>query len=154
MQVSEVMSTDPDVLVSGTPLRELETRLMSHHVGGFPVVDGGKLVGMVTRSDLVRILEVEHTIDDQLSDPALGAPGSSDEDARSRGARIGARLEAMTVADVMVHDVSSVSPEASVAEAAETMVERGIHRLPVVDGERLVGIVTSLDLARLVADGY
>lgn len=151
MQVREIMSTDVETLSPDLPVSDLEDRLISHRVGGFPVVDEGKLVGMVTRSDLVRVLDLEHTIDAQLGE-AVGAVAEADS-ATGRGARIGARLEAMTVADVMIRRVVFVSPTDGVAEAARTMVEKRVHRLPVVDAGRLVGIVTSLDVARLVAEG-
>lgn len=148
MQVRDIMSPGPDALSPGMPVRELEERLVSHQVSGFPVLEEGKLVGIVTRSDLVRVLELEHTIDDQLGEGVTGP-----DSARSRGARIGARLEAMTVGDVMVRSVLSVSPDTPVADAARTMVEARVHRLPVVGEGGLVGLVTSLDLARAIADG-
>ena len=152
MQAREIISPRPEVLSPGMPVRELEERLISHHVGGFPVLDHGKLVGMVTRSDLVRVLDLEHTIDDLIAEraEATGAPADSSQ---SRGARIGARLEAMTVADVMVRDVVTVAPETPIEEVARTMVQAHVHRLPVVDGDRLVGLVTGVDLARVIAEG-
>ena len=153
MQVRQIMSKEPDTLSSSVPVRDLEERLIAHRVGGYPVVDEGKLVGMVTRSDLVRVLDLEHTIDDQLGEAASAALAASTDAPIRRGARIGARLEVMTVADVMIRGVVSVSQDASVAEAARLMVERRVHRLPVMEGTRLVGIVTSLDLAKLVAEG-
>jgi CBS domain-containing protein len=153
MHVREIMSPTPETLSPGLPVRDLEERLISHRVGGFPVVDEGKLVGMVTRSDLVRVLDLEHTIDDQLGEAASAAVAGAADSEQSRGARIGARLEAMTVADVMIRGVVSVSPDDPVAEAARLMVEHRVHRLPVVEDGRLVGIVTSLDVARIVAVG-
>jgi len=153
MLVREIMSTELETVAPSLPIDDLIEKLISERVGGFPVVEDDKLVGMVTRSDLVRVLDLEHTIDAQLGE-ALGATLTSDADTLGRrGARIGARLGAMTVDDMMIQGVISVSQEAPVAEAARMLVERGIHRLPVVDGDRLVGIVTSLDIANLVATG-
>ncbi|MGI9590628.1 MAG: CBS domain-containing protein [Myxococcota bacterium] len=152
MHVRDIMSPRPEVLSPGMPVRELEERFISHQVGGFPVLEHGKLVGLVTRSDLVRVLDLEHTIDDLIAERAesAGAPADSSQ---SRGARIGARLEAMTVADVMVRDVITVAPETPVEDAARAMIEARVHRLPVVEGDQLVGLVTGLDLARAIAEG-
>ena len=153
MKVGEIMSGDAETLRPNVPIAELEERLISHRVGCFPVVEAGALVGMVTRSDLVRVLDLEHTIDAQLGDAVSAQLAGGGDSASERGARIGARLEAMTVGDVMIHDVVSVARDAPVAEAARLMVERNVHHLPVVDGTQLVGVVTSLDLSRLVAEG-
>jgi len=153
MRVRDIMTAAPDTLSPTLPVRDLEERLISHRVGGFPVVDEGKLVGMVTRSDLVRVIDLEHTIDAQLGEAISASLDEGADSETARGARIGARLGAMTVADVMIRGVVSVQADASIDEAARLMVERRVHRLPVVEGSRLVGIVTSLDLARLVAEG-
>ena len=152
MRVQDIMSPRPDVQSPDMPVRELEERLISHDVGGFPVLEHGKLVGLVTRSDLVRVLDLEHTIDDLIGERAE-AEGAPPDTSRSRGARIGARLEAMTVADVMVRDLITVSSQATLEEAARAMVDARVHRLPVVDGDRLMGMVTGLDLARAIAEG-
>jgi CBS domain-containing protein len=61
-------------------------------------------------------------------------------------------MERLRVRDVMISDVLTVPPDLPVTEAAKLLVERRIHRLPVVDGEKLVGIVSSLDFTRVVAE--
>jgi CBS domain-containing protein len=66
---------------------------------------------------------------------------------------IGQRMEQLSVRDVMIRDVVTVPPDLPLAKAAQLMVERRIHRLPVVEHEKLVGIVSSLDFTRLVAEG-
>jgi CBS domain-containing protein len=65
---------------------------------------------------------------------------------------IGKRMEQLSVGDVMIRDVVSIAPDLPVAKAAQLMIERRIHRLPVVDDGKLVGIVSSLDFTRLVAE--
>jgi len=153
MRVRDIMSPAPETVGPRTPVRDLAERLISHRVGGFPVVERGALVGMVTRSDLVRVIDLEGTIDAQLGEAVDAQLAGKPESSSGRGARIGARLEAMTVADLMIRGVVSIDAEASVRDAAKLLVERRVHRLPVVEGEKLVGIVTSLDVTRLVAEG-
>jgi len=65
------------------------------------------------------------------------------------GERTGRRLEELTVADVMAREPVTVGP----ADAARLLVEHRFHRVPVVESGRLVGILTSLALARSIAEG-
>ena len=157
IRVRDVMRTKLQTVGPKMPLAELEGALIRHRVSGFPVVEDGRLLGVVTRSDIVRTLVVEHTFDEQISDYYDGLSRMSEADVAEgvieMGARVGARIEGMSVADVMVTNVITVAPEQSLVEVAELMVENGIHRLPVTEAGALVGMVTSLDLAGLIATG-
>jgi CBS domain-containing protein len=148
---AEVRTVAPDMALS-----DLERRFLEEHVSGFPVVEGGRLVGVVSRSDVVRQLSVERSVAESLSDYYRDV-GAFDEDAdesvASIGRQVGARIEGMRVADVMVHAAITGSPEEAVSDIARRLLERHIHRIPIVEAGRLVGIVTSLDLVRLFADG-
>jgi CBS domain-containing protein len=68
------------------------------------------------------------------------------------GGAIGNRMERLRVRDVMIQDVLTVPPDLPVAKAAQLLIERRIHRLPVVENGKLVGIVSSLDFTRIVAE--
>jgi CBS domain-containing protein len=145
----EVRTVPPDL-----PLSELEERFLQHRVSGFPVTAGDELVGIVSRSDVVRKLSVEQAWAESLSDyyrdwtglapagPSLGEIGS----------QVGQRIESLRVSDVMVEAPVTVTPDTALSEAAGLLVARRIHRVPVVEDGRLVGILTSLDLARRVAE--
>jgi CBS domain-containing protein len=157
MRVRDVMETKLQTVQPQLPVTEFEQRLIEHRVGGFPVVDDGKLVGVVTRSDVVRTLNVERTYEAQLSDFYNAVSPFSEADIEESvaqvGARIGARIEHMTVKDVMCKTVLTAEPEQTLEEISRVMVDNGIHRLPVTENGMLVGIVTTLDLVRLIADG-
>jgi CBS domain-containing protein len=58
IRVADVMSKNPMRVAPDLPLPELQRRLISDRVGGYPVVEDGKLVGLVSRSDVVRALDV------------------------------------------------------------------------------------------------
>lgn len=153
LQVADVMRKDVLCLSPGMPLTELESWLLEERVGGAPVVADGQLVGLVSRSDLVRRLVLETTLAasalDTVAGPAEDAAGSS---ARIASA-VASRWQRLQVADVMVHDVVTVGPDAPVAKAARLLVERHIHRLVVTERGRVVGLLSSLDLVGLLADG-
>lgn len=62
-------------------------------------------------------------------------------------------LRQIAVKEAMSSEVHTTTPQTPIAEAARTMIERRIGCLPVLEGDRLVGILTETDLVRLVADG-
>ena len=66
--VKEIMQRNIRTIAPGVPLPELEQTLLMDGVSGFPVVDKGKLVGIVSRSDIVRQLYLEHYAAESTSD--------------------------------------------------------------------------------------
>lgn len=157
IRVRDVMETELRTIGTKVPLAELERELIEQRVSGFPVVEGGQLVGVVSRSDIVRIIDVERSYDEHISDYYRMLSTADADQAQQaeveEGARVGARLEGLTVADAMIKTVITTEPDADLVQVAKLMVDRGIHRLPVSEGGQLVGIVTSLDLVHQIAEG-
>lgn len=151
----DIMHPKPKIVSPKTKLPDLQRALLSERVSGYPVVEEGRLVGVVSRSDVVRHLTVEQSVGEMLSDYQRDPGGEvADEAFLDRVAQhLGRRMEKLLVSDVMITAVISVAPDAPVEALARTLVEHRIHRLPVVDGGRLVGLVSSTDLVRLVAEG-
>ncbi len=144
-----VHTVDPDM-----SLADLERSFLRTGVSGFPVVEDGRLVGIVSRSDVVRQLSVERSQAETISDYYREATGIEDAEASLEdiAERVGARLERLRVADLMIRRLITVSPEQPLGEVARILLEHRIHRLPVTEAGRLVGIVSSLDLVRLFAE--
>lgn len=154
LTVRDVMTAAVRTVKPGLRVPELEEILIREGLRGAPVVEADRLVGVVSRSDIVRQLCVERTLDAALSDYYFDAARGHDvEPLEAVGRRVGARIEDMTVRDVMVPDPQTVEVGSPIREAAKRLVERRMHRIPVVEGERLVGVLSTLDLARLVAEG-
>jgi len=155
-KVRDWMRKDVQTVREDVSLAELEQRFLSERVTGFPVVErDGSLIGVVSRSDVVRQLSVERTWAETISEYYTDWSGfdESDPSRGEIGERAGRRLEERTVADVMAREPVTVAPDEDIAAAARILVERRFHRVPVAEKGRLVGILTSLDLARFVADG-
>jgi len=148
---SKVPTVSPD-----TTLPELERIFLETRVNGFPVVDRGRLVGVVSHSDVVRKLAAEQSYAEYESDYHSHIGGFEEfdpvEPLEQVAARAGARLGATTVKDMMSRSPVTVPAEASVRDIARLMLERRIRRLPVVRDGRLLGVVASLDLVRLLAE--
>jgi CBS domain-containing protein len=124
----------------GTPLTVVANRLLEYGISGMPVVDGGRVVGVVSETD---ILYKERSAPDRngLVDWIAHYP---DDPPR-------AKLEARTAGDAMTTPAVTVAPERSVADAVALMLELGIDRLPVVSGGLLAGILTRADIVRAFA---
>ncbi len=113
-------------------------------ISGAPVVEDGGLVGIVTEGDLI------------FRDAEIKAPGFLDilGGLIPLGSWDEYRKEALksagvTVGEVMTTDVITVPPDASLAEAATVMAERGVKILPVAEEGALRGVVTRMDILTL-----
>ncbi len=138
LKIKDIMTRD---VVSATPdmtLRNAMELLSERHVSGAPVVAGGKVVGIFSASDLLAFLA---DLDDTT--PSLTFR-------RRRGRTI--PLEDVTVDEVMTRKIQSLPPDCSVDEAAVLMGDRQIHRVLVMQGDVLLGIVSTSDVAKAVAE--
>jgi CBS-domain-containing membrane protein len=131
-----VVSVAPDATVA-----EAARLMLEHHISGLPVVDaGGRVVGIVSESDLLRRAETGTERRRPRWLEFVTAPG--------RLAQEYARAHAGRVRDIMSANVVAVAPQAPVDEIVQLMERRRVKRVPVVEAERLVGIVTRADLVR------
>lgn len=141
LKVKEVMTHLVVTFRAGDPIAEAATRMLHNRISGGPVVDAGKLVGVVSEADLVQAYMPPARVDHGPSamDPlVLLLRGSDPRRAHNR-----------CIGDVMTRDVVSIGPEATVWEAASLIDRHGVRRLPVVDDEGFVlGIVARADLVR------
>ncbi|MFI6330034.1 CBS domain-containing protein [Micromonospora chersina] len=138
-QVRDVMTIDVATVREGTAYREIVDVLTGRHVTAAPVVDGaGRVLGVVSEADLMYKVEWQGQ-----PQPRRILPDRHRREAR---AKAGATL----AADLMTAPPVTVTPDASLVEAARTMDVRGVKRLPVVDDlGRLVGVVTRGDLLKV-----
>jgi CBS domain-containing protein len=149
----DIMTASVSTVAPGTPLRDLEATLTRLRISGVPVTDpSGDLIGVVSRADVVRGLTgagseaqaiLAYYRDVAGAEPAPGAASQL----------TGERMDSLRVEDVMATDLLTVAADRPVAEVAKLLVERQVHRVLVTDGRRLLGLVSSLDVVRAVADG-
>jgi CBS domain-containing protein len=142
--VADVMRREVVTVGPATPIRQVVELMLGKTYRSLPVVDGGRLVGIVTNSDLVQRggLDVRLDLLQSLERPEV-------QEALERLSALG-----RTAGEAMTRGPVAVSPGTPLLEAAETMARRRLKRLPVVDaGGRLVGLVSRLDLLRVAAAG-
>jgi CBS domain-containing protein len=138
MKVSGVMTENVFTVTRKTPLRLVATRMLEYGVSGMPVVEEGRVLGVVSETD---ILYKERTLPER---EALVYWLAHYPDAPPR-----AKLEARAAGEAMTTPAVTIAPGRSVADAAALMLDLGIDRLPVVSGGLLAGIVTRADIVRV-----
>jgi|YNPNPStandDraft_1061719.scaffolds.fasta_scaffold00115_13 CBS domain-containing protein len=118
MNISEIMSTRLVTCDPNDTLHQVAQKMQQHDVGACPVVEGDKLVGIVTDRDLT-IRAIARGMDPNL----------------------------VSVDQVMTTNVVTGSPDMSIEEACRLMSDAQVRRLPIVEQDKLVGIVSLADLA-------
>jgi CBS domain-containing protein len=138
MKIEALMTKHVVTATPETPLKRVARMLTRYRISGVPVVDAdGGVLGVVTEADIL-------CKEQGLAPEPGGLLGWLFEKADAEGSRLLAR----TAAEAMTAPPVTISPQASVSEAARIMITRHINRLPVVADGRLVGIVSRADLVR------
>jgi CBS domain-containing protein len=126
MKVKEIMVKEVATLDVNDELSLANDIMRLGRIRHLPVVDGTRLAGIISERDLFRSSLAQ----------ALGYGSEATRDL----------MKKLRIKDVMVPKVVTVSPETALCEATKIMVEQKIGCLPVVEGERLVGLITETDI--------
>jgi len=156
MLVKDIMTINPIVCDAGMPLRGAVALLRKHHIGGLPVMEGTELVGILTESDIVALLETERISDDLwLPSPLEIIEIPIRELINWEKTKHALRdIGDTQVRKVMTHRVITATEDMDIEAAASLMLKEGIARLPVTRGKQLVGIVTRADIVQGVGMSY
>jgi CBS domain-containing protein len=139
MRVKELMTTDVLTVRPSTQLKDAAQLLAEHRISGLPVVDEeSRVLGVLSEGDIL-----------YKEAGALDKPGFFERLLAGPPAAFELKLAARTVGEAMSAPAVTIGPTRPVTVAANTMIDEGVNRLPVVDDQnRLVGIVTRADLVR------
>ncbi len=121
MRVSEIMTNAAVTDQPDDTLSEAASKMWRQQTGSLLVIDGEDLVGILTERDVLKAVAT------------------------------GANLTDTRISEVMTKDLVTVGPQTSLREAAKVMADRWIRHLPVMDGGKLVGVVSQRDLAGVLA---
>lgn len=179
LRLRDIMTTDVLSLSPEQTLREAMELLVGRHVTGAPVVSGGKVVGVLSATDILEFQSAAPVAPTERSEQ--GEWGEIEEDAAveesdeessadfyvdlwdDAGAPATDRFDGTatpewdvltehTVQEAMTQVVFSLPPDATVPAAAEYMREAQVHRILVMQGDELLGLVTTTDITAAVAD--
>ena len=121
LHISSVMVKDVITVPQTMQLGEVAKLMLEKGIGSVPVMDGDKMVGIVSKADFVTLA-------------------------------VGIAFDKITVKELMTKDLKSVSPTERLIHARRVMIESHVGRLPVIEDETLVGMITSKDLMRAFID--
>ena len=144
LTVGEIMNADWPTLEPESTVEDAIKLFAEARISGVPVASEGRLLGIITEGDLI------------FQDADVRAPGfldilggivplGSTEEYR----REALKSAGVTVGEVMTEDVTTAAPEATLVEAATVMAEKRRKILPVVESDRLVGVITRMDILTL-----
>ena len=128
--VKEIMSKDLTVVSPTERLVHARRQMLESHVGRLPVVEDEFLAGMVTSKDLMRAF-----IDFRKKVPEKYQKS---------------QIKEVLVEDIMSSNPTFTSKDATIADVARVMIETGYNGLPVVEEDKVVGIITQTDILRLI----
>jgi CBS domain-containing protein len=140
MKTSDVMTRNVLTVARETSVANAIRVMLDHSVSGLPVLENGKVVGIVTEGDLLRRSETGTERHRPRWLAILMGPG------RMAGEYV--RTHGRKVEEIMTPDVISVAGDAPLDEVVGLMERRRIKRVPVIEGDVLVGVVSRLDLLR------
>lgn len=132
--IAEIMTVDLITLNPKQTLYEAEDLFRKHKIRHIPVVDGKKLLGVLSYSDLLKISY---------------ADVNDDEDSVSSIV-----YDMYSISQIMAKTLVTVSPNETIKEVTQTLAKHSFHSLPVVEKEELKGIITTTDLLNYFLEQY
>ncbi|HOI94721.1 MAG TPA: CBS domain-containing protein [Syntrophobacter fumaroxidans] len=144
LRVADIMTRDVISVSPQTEIVQAAKLLLDKHINGLPVVDDrGNLVGILCQSDLIAqqkrfpLPSVFNLLDSFIP---LTSPSRFEKEVQ--------KISAVTVGEAMTREPVTVSPDTTIEEVARLMVNKNLHTLPVVDGNKLIGIIGKEDVLR------
>jgi CBS domain-containing protein len=144
MRAHQIMTRQVISIAADAPIVEAANIMLDKHISGLPVVDqAGKLIGIVSQGDFIRRAEIGTQRKHGRWLKFLVGPGRAASDfVHERGRKVG---------EIMTQDPCTVTEDTTLEDIVELMESNNVKRLPVMRGDRLVGIVTRTNLLQAVA---
>ena len=131
--ISKIMSNDIITINKTQSIREVSEIIRDKNIRHVPVVSGEKIIGMLSKVDLQKISFVNTVDGDELTT---------------------ALYDGLNIEQVMTKDVKVVQKDDTIYDVATILSKNEFHSLPVLENEKLVGIITTTDLIKYLVDQY
>lgn len=144
LKAKDIMNTNVLTVSPETTIEDLGRFFIKNGVSGAPVLDANnRIFGIVTENDLIRQnkrLHIPTML--RLFDAIIPLEGFRSVEDEIK------RMSATTVSEICTRKVVTVAPDTSLQDIATIMSEKGIHLLPVLSSEKLVGIISKIDIIK------
>jgi CBS-domain-containing membrane protein len=149
LKAGDIMTKKVIVVHPETEIVQAARLLLEHHINGLPVVDrDGRLEGIICQDDLVtqqkKIPLPSYFV---LLDSLIPLTSQKDIEKTLK------KMAAVTVAEAMSVDPMTVEPDTELEEIATLMVKHNIHTIPVIERDKLVGIIGKEDILKTLMPG-
>ena len=124
--ISSIMTREVVTLSLKDTLYSAEKRMKVNHIRHMPVVDGDRLIGLISLSDLQRVSFID----------AYSREGTEDTPVYNM----------LSIKDLMIKNPLTATPKTTILEVSKLLASKEFHSLPVVEDDKLVGIITTTDL--------
>ncbi len=124
--ISSIMTREVITLSLKDTLYSAEKRMKVNHIRHMPVVDGDRLIGLISLSDLQRVSFID----------AYSREGTEDTPVYNM----------LSIRDLMIKNPLTATPKTTILEVSKLLASKEFHSLPVVEDDKLVGIITTTDL--------
>jgi len=131
--VSKIMTKDPISVNATNDIQDVVKIFKERSIHHIPVVSGDKLIGMISKTDIERISFVTDTNADQANTAVYNM---------------------LTLDQVMTKQVETVQSDDQIRDAAELLARGKYHALPVIEDNKLAGIVTTTDVINYLLEQY
>jgi len=156
-RVREFMRSDVFFVRPHFTVFEVARVLSKNNIGGAPVVERGQVIGMISITDITKFMSIRMARSDIIAhDPnslsimllTLMKMGKDFNDFKKELDR----MSRYQVKDMMSRNVVAIAPDSPLFEAAALMEKHDVNRLPVIEGNKLIGIITRADLLRALIE--
>ncbi|MCZ7400592.1 MAG: CBS domain-containing protein [Candidatus Methanoperedens sp.] len=150
MKIKDVMNKDVIICAPNDTLGHLADMFKKNHISGIPVVDKGKVVGLVSETDLIKLFKIpEYSNDLWLPSPfeIIEIP-IRDLVKFEETKKFFENMKLRPVKEIMTKTVHAISPDEDLEDASTMMVKYDVNRLPVIENGKLVGIVARSDIIK------
>ena len=148
IKARDIMTKNPITVSPDLEIVRAAKILLEEGINGVPVVEAGRLVGILCQSDLIaqqKDLPIPSVF--TLLDGFIPLSSTKHLEKTVR------KIAATNVRDAMTPDPVTVHPDTSIEEIARLMLDKNFHTLPVVEGSRLVGVIGQEDVLRTLMPG-
>ena len=132
-QVSKIMTPNPITVNTTNKVSDVAKIFSEKNIHHIPVVSGSELIGMISKTDIERVSFVTN-LQDQKANTAI--------------------YDSLEIEQVMTNQLDTVQQDDEVREAAALLAGGTYHAIPVLEGEKLTGIVTSTDVIKYLLEQY